>query len=111
MAAPHLIPPSYKGWIWCEDVHENADPVGGNMGYCMGAHYGNQKNNLAGSFEEWGDAEALKNHNIKTWELGGFTYKQDPLKYYKPRQVMYMKVVPTRWVSSRHSRQQAPIAP
>ena len=53
------------------------------MGYCMGAHYGNQKNNLAGSFEEWGDAEALKNHNIKTWELGGFTYKQDPLKYYK----------------------------
>ena len=83
VAAPHLIPPSYKGWIWCEDVHENADPVGGNMGYCMGAHYGNQKNNLAGSFEEWGDAEALKNHNIKTWEVGGFTYKQDPLKYYK----------------------------
>ena len=41
-----------------------------------------------GSFEEWGDAEALKNRNIKTWELGGFTYKQDPFK------VLYSPVPP-----------------
>ena len=86
-AAPHLIPPSYKGWIWCEDVHENADPVGGNMGYCMGAHYGNQRSNVEGSFEEWGVAEAMKNH-IQTWELGGFKYKQDPLKYFSIKGAM-----------------------
>ena len=57
------------------------------MGYCMGAHYGNQRSNVEGSFEEWGVAEAMKNH-IQTWELGGFKYKQDPLKYFSIKGAM-----------------------
>ena len=34
-----------------------------------------------------GVAEAMKNH-IQTWELGGFKYKQDPLKYFSIKGAM-----------------------
>ena len=55
----HRIPPSYKGWIWCEDQTEH--PTLGNVGYCTGAHYGNQKDNLEKSFQEWGAKESARN--------------------------------------------------
>ena len=60
---------------------------GWKHGLLHGAHYGNQRSNVEGSFEEWGVAEAMKNH-IQTWELGGFKYKQDPLKYFSIKGAM-----------------------
>ena len=58
-------------------------PCGWKHGLLHGGPLRQPEEQPGGIVRRMGDAEALKNHNIKTWELGGFTYKQDPLKYYK----------------------------
>ena len=39
----HLLPPSMKGWVWCEDINEVSSDTDDNHGYCTGIHPGNKK--------------------------------------------------------------------
>ena len=39
----HRLPPSYKGWVWCEDIDEDPQLAVGSMGYCLGAHWETRK--------------------------------------------------------------------
>ena len=47
------------------------------------AHYGNQKDNLEKSFQEWGAKESARNKGglvIGTYSVGGFKYRMNPYR-------------------------------
>ena len=55
----YKIPPSMKGWVWCEDIDESATDTGDIHGYCTGSLHGNTKSKPNSSFGKVGD-EAFK---------------------------------------------------
>ena len=72
----HLIPPSMKGWVWCEDIDEASNDTDPMRGYCTATHFGNRKDKASQSFGRWGEQEALKNFkDIKNWK-----YITDPIR-------------------------------
>ena len=78
----HLIPPSMKGWVWCEDIDEASNDTDPMRGYCTATHFGNRKDAF-GSFSTWGEQQAVRNFKAKK----NWRYVTDPLR--RPEEWIY----------------------